>query len=183
MQALDKSKYRDGLRAVRRYIPRLEQDLELLQAQLNNKAECEIGAAKGIQNSEESIGSGSISNLQSENTDKPQDIINRSIGCQEDETDMNSQLDSDSENLSDIFETDSEIDNAVKGEQPLYMDEFEKFPVQSDGEIDDFEEHLRQISLNSKNSNSLEEGSDSPKLDEVDRIFLRAASLLKKKRK
>lgn len=29
-QALDKSKYRDGLRAVRRYIPRLEQDLELV---------------------------------------------------------------------------------------------------------------------------------------------------------
>ena len=169
---------------MRRYLPRLEQDLELLRAQLNNKAESEIGAVKGIQNSdEESIGSGSISNLQSENSDKLQEIINRNIGCQEDETDVNSQLESDSENLSDIFETDSETDNAVKGEEPLYMDEFEKFPVQNDGEIDDFEEHLRQISLNSKNSNSLESGSDSPKLDEVDRIFLRAASLLKKKRK
>ncbi|KAK9087997.1 hypothetical protein Syun_030391 [Stephania yunnanensis] len=42
-EALDKSKYRDGLRAVRKYIPRLEQDLELLKEQAKlryeNKAE------------------------------------------------------------------------------------------------------------------------------------------------
>nr|GMD81397.1 uncharacterized CRM domain-containing protein At3g25440, chloroplastic-like [Ipomoea batatas] len=37
-KALNKSKYRDSLRAVRRYIPRLEQDLELLRAQAENKA-------------------------------------------------------------------------------------------------------------------------------------------------
>ncbi|XP_076956584.1 putative CRM domain-containing protein At3g25440, chloroplastic [Bidens hawaiensis] len=36
-KALDKSKYKDALRAVRRYIPRLEQDLELLREKAENE--------------------------------------------------------------------------------------------------------------------------------------------------
>ncbi|KAK8565126.1 hypothetical protein V6N13_020249 [Hibiscus sabdariffa] len=35
-KAMDKSKYMDGLRDVRKYVRKLEQDLELLQAQATN---------------------------------------------------------------------------------------------------------------------------------------------------
>lgn len=184
MQALDKSKYRDGLRAVRRYIPRLEQELELLRAQLKNEAESKIDDAEGNQRSDkESIELSSISKFQLENADKLHEIINRNSESPEDEAVMNSELDSDSEDLSDIFELDTESENEEREEQPLYLDKFEKFPVQGDEDIDDFEEHLRQISLNSKNSNSMEKDVDSPKFDEVDQIVLRAASLMQKKRK
>lgn len=181
MQALDKSKYRDGLRAVRRYIPRLEQELEILRAQLKSTAENNTDAVEGVQKCDEkSIESGSNSNFQLENPDKLREMISENIGCSEDETDMDSDLDSYSDKLSDIFETDSDTENLVKEEKPLYLDEFDSFPAPSDGDTDDFEEHLRQISSNSKN---MENDVDSPKFDEVDKIFLRAASFLKKKKK
>jgi len=174
LQALDKSKYRDALRAVRRHIPRLEQELEILQAQFKSAAESNIDASHAIQK----IDRERISNFQSENSDEHEELMNANIGCTEDETDMDSELDSDSDNLSDIFETDSDVENFTREEKPLYLDEFDKFPEQSDGETNDFEEHLRQMSLNSKN---MEKDQDLPKLDEVDRIFLHATSFLKKK--
>ncbi|RDX60094.1 putative CRM domain-containing protein, chloroplastic, partial [Mucuna pruriens] len=180
-KALDKSKYRDALRAVRRHIPRLEQELEILRAQFESAPESNTDAAVAIQNSDkESIEFGSISNFQLENSDKHREMMNGNIGCTEDETDMDSELDSDSDKLSDIFETDSDTENFVKEEKPLYLDEFDNFPEQSDGETNDFEEHLRHMSLNSKN---MEKDVDLPKLDEVDKIFLRATSFLKKNKK
>ncbi|XP_027366778.1 uncharacterized CRM domain-containing protein At3g25440, chloroplastic isoform X1 [Abrus precatorius] len=177
-KALDKSKYREALRVVRRYIPRLEQELEILREQFKNTAESSTQADEGIQNSMESIVSGGVSNLLLEHSDKHREMINDNIGCTEDETDMDSELDSCSDKLSDIFESDSDTENLVKEEKPLYLDEFNNFPDQSGGETDDFEEHLRQISMNSKN---MEKDDDLPKLDEVDMIFLRATSFLKKK--
>ncbi|XP_028766754.1 uncharacterized CRM domain-containing protein At3g25440, chloroplastic [Neltuma alba] len=182
-KALDKSKCRDGLRAVRRYIPRLEQELEMLQAQLKSNADSKIDAAEENQKIDYngSIESGSVTEFQSGNADKLYEIINKNNECPEGEADMDTELDPDPEDLSDIFEIDSETEDEIKEEQPLYLDKFEKFPDQNGGEIDDFEEHLRQISLKSKNSNSTED-VDLPKFDEVDRIVLRAASLLKKKR-
>ncbi|CAL0317105.1 unnamed protein product [Lupinus luteus] len=180
-RALDKSKYRDGLRAVRKYIPRLEQELEILRAQLRSTTDSNADAIEGAQmGDKESIQSGSNSTFRIENADKIREMLNNNIGCSEDETDIDSELDSDPDKLSDIFETDSETENLVKEEKPLYLDEFDNFPEQSDAETDDFEEHLRQISLNSKN---VEKDVNSPKFDEVDMIFLRAASFLKKKRK
>lgn len=181
MQALDKSIYRDGLRAVRRYIPRLEQELEILRAQIQSTGESTTDAAEGIQKIDgASVESGGISNLEPQNSDKLRELINDNMGCPEDETDIESGLDScsDTDKLSDIFETDSDVDDLVKEEKPLYLDEFDNFPEQSDGESDDFEEHLRQVS----NSENMKKDVDSPKFDEVDRIFLRAASFLKKKR-
>lgn len=178
-KALDKSKYRDALRAVRRHIPRLEQELEILRAQFKSVAESNTDAAKAIQNSDKlSIESGSISNFQLENSDMHSERMNDNIGYPVDETDMDSELDSDSDNLSDIFETDSDTENFVKEEKPLYLDEFDNFPEQSSGETNDFEEHLRQMSMNSK---TMEKDDDLPKLDEVDKIFLHATSFLKKK--
>lgn len=166
-KALDKSKYRDGLRAVRRYIPRLEQELELLQAQTKNKTDAI-----------EELKATSIENINSgEKSDKLKEMImagNEDECSEEDDIDVGS----DSEALSDIFETESDTETEVKEEQPLFLNEFEKFPVEHDGETEDFETHLRRISTeSSKKNESLRE------LDEVDRVFLRAASLLKKKRR
>ena len=177
---MDKSKYRDGLRAVRKYIPKLEQDLELLQAQ----AKCVPENIQEIEGTEIGrIDPESSSNFQLNNSDKLKEILNRNKECSEDDPMMDTGMASDSEDLSDIFETESDSETENKAELPLYLDKFEKFPVESDGECEDFEEHLRQISADSKTAKSWEKDSDSPNFDEVDRIFLRAASLLKKKRR
>ncbi|KAK7340999.1 hypothetical protein VNO80_23923 [Phaseolus coccineus] len=173
-KALDKSKYRDALRAVRRHIPRLEQELEILQAQFKSAVESNIDASDAIQK----IDRERILNFQSENSDKHEELMNDKIGCTEDETDMDSEFGSDSDKLSDIFETDSDVEKFTREEKPLYLDEFDKFPEQSDVETNDFEEHLRQMSLNSR---YMEKDQHLPKLDEVDKIFLRATSFLKKK--
>ncbi|KAA8550533.1 hypothetical protein F0562_002217 [Nyssa sinensis] len=178
-KALDKSKYRDGLRAVRKYIPRLEQDLELLQVNAENKT-------KAVQvtdlTNNDGLNSGGISNPQLEKPDKLKEIMAESKLPEDDDPTMDSGMGSDSDALSDIFETDSDTENEDKAERPLYLNEFEKFPVQIDGKRDDFEEHLRQISADSKKEKLM--GKDeSPDLDEVDRMFLQAVSLLKKKRK
>ena len=182
IQALDKSKNRDGLRAVRKYIPKLKQDLELLRAQSKSVPENKTDAIQGIEGAEiGSIDSKSCSNLQLNKSDKLKEILDKE--CSEDGPMMDKGMASDSEDLSDIFETESDTETEDKVERPLYLEEFENFPVESEGECEDFEEHLRQISVDSKNVKSWEKDSDSPNFDEVDRIFLRAASLLKKKRR
>ncbi|RVW70937.1 putative CRM domain-containing protein, chloroplastic [Vitis vinifera] len=183
-KALDKSKYRDGLRAVRKYIPRLEGDLELLQAQAKMQAENKTEAVEDFQNANiDSINSQGISNLQPENSDKLRELLAGNNESSEEESLTDSGTESCSEALSDIFESDSDTDTKEKAEQLLYLNEFEKFPVESDGEPEDFEEHLRQISADSRKAKSLEKDADLPQLDEVDQMFLRAASLLKKKRR
>ncbi|XP_034229956.1 uncharacterized CRM domain-containing protein At3g25440, chloroplastic-like isoform X2 [Prunus dulcis] len=183
-KALDKSKYKDGLRAVRKYIPKLEQDLDLLRAQAKRKPEIETDAIEETQETDiDSVDSRSSSNFKLEPSDKLKEIIGRSRGCSEDDLVTDSEMPSDSEDLSDIFETDSDKETEEKAERPLYLEEFEKFPVESDGEPEDFEDHLRQISMDSKKAKSVNEDADLPNFDEVDRIFLRAASLLKKKRR
>ena len=184
IQALDKSKYRDGLRAVRKYIPKLEQDLELLQEQAKNMAENKTDAGKENEGTEiGSIDSRSCSNLQLKNSDKLKEILDGNKQCSEDDSLMDTGLASDSEDLSDIFETESDTETLDQVQRPLYLDEFEKFPVEIDKEPEDFEDHLRQISIDSKKEKVLEKNSDLPNFDEVDQIFLRAASLLKKKRR
>ncbi|XP_021685940.2 uncharacterized CRM domain-containing protein At3g25440, chloroplastic isoform X2 [Hevea brasiliensis] len=189
-KALDKSKYRDGLRAVRRYIPRLEQDLELLKAQTKGKAESGTVSVEETQKTDDDdddddddAKSGSISSMPLENPDKFKEITGGQEECSEDECSMDLRMASDSEDLSDIFETDSDTDTQDKAKGRLYLDEFEKFPIEGNEEPEDFEEHLRQLSLESKKADSLEKDLDSPSLDEIDRMFLRAASLLKQKKR
>ncbi|XP_047307971.1 uncharacterized CRM domain-containing protein At3g25440, chloroplastic [Impatiens glandulifera] len=103
-KALDKSKYRDGLRAVRKFIPRLEQDLDLMRSRNLSKP----GFNPNDGNQEEVIQT------------NPEDV--RRIMCD---------LDSDSEEgLSDMFEMESEaVKNEGKYDRPLYMDELDKFWV------------------------------------------------------
>ncbi|KAL5562225.1 hypothetical protein UlMin_031972 [Ulmus minor] len=181
-KALDKSKYRDSLRAVRKYIPRLRQELELLQAQDKSKPATLTDAVEENQETDtKNIDSGSSSNFQGKDSDKLREIMEGSNRYSEDDT--NDGLTSDSEDLSDLFETDSEQENEENAEQqPLYLKEFEKFPMKSDGQHEGFEDHLRQISVDSRNK-STSEDTDFPKFDEVDKLFLRAASRLNKKRR
>lgn len=162
-KALDKSKCRDALRAVRKYIPRLEQELELLQAQ------CQ--ATKGESPSVVKIDD-------DQRSEELKKIIERSQECFEDEQEEEEEdeLATDSD-LSDIFETDSESEND-KAERPLFLEEFEKFPAinsKAGGEVD-FGDPGKTKSRDDKED-------ESPDFDEVDKMFLRAASLLKKKRR
>ncbi|KAJ9169845.1 hypothetical protein P3X46_017994 [Hevea brasiliensis] len=138
-KALDKSKYRHGLRAVRRYIPRLEQDLMLLKAQAEGKAE-----------------SGSYS-------------IKKTLKSEDDGTKSKCKY---------------SILHRIKRNH-LYLDEYEKFPIEGNGEAEDFEQQLCQLSLHSKvaESSGKDVNSDSTTLDEVDRMYLRAASLLKRQKR
>lgn len=181
---MDKSKYRDGLRAVRKYIPKLEQDLQLLRVQAKDFFENRTASAEVIEGTEigtkDSKGS---SNFQMKNSDKLKEILDGDGAFSEYDSSMETDMASDSEGLSDIFETDCDIETEDKVERPLYLDAFEKFPVESNREPEDFEEHLRQISRDSRNVKSSLEDSEIPNFDEVDQMFMRAASLLKKRRR
>ncbi|XP_057965228.1 uncharacterized CRM domain-containing protein At3g25440, chloroplastic isoform X2 [Malania oleifera] len=177
-KALDKSKYRDGLRAVGKYIPRLEQDLELLQAQAKNKTgneENDVEETYEADNDSKKIEA--ISNLLPENSEKLRGRITENDECSEDPL-MDTGMGSDSEALSDIFETDSDSEM----EQPLYLNEFEKFPGVGGRGGEDFEEHLCQVSADWRKVKSLGKDAELPEFDEVDQVFLRAASLLKKRK-
>ncbi|KAF5446512.1 hypothetical protein F2P56_032135 [Juglans regia] len=183
-KALDKSIYRDGLRAVRKYIPKLEQDLKLLQTQGKSVTENKTDAVEGIEGTEiGSIDSKGSSNFKSKISDKLRETLDGNKECSGDDPIMDTGMASDSEDLSDIFETESETETEDKVDRPLYLDAFEKFPVESDREPEDFGMHLRQISMESKSAKSVKKDSDSTNFDEVDRIFMHAASLLKKKRR
>ncbi|KAG2306997.1 hypothetical protein Bca52824_026745 [Brassica carinata] len=164
-KALDKSKCRDALRAVRKYIPRLEQELELLQAQ------CE--ATKGESPSAVKIDD------DDQRSEELKKIIERSQECLEDEQEEEEdELATDSD-LSDIFETDSESENE-KAERPLFLEEFEKFPAINNKVGEEEEEDFGEAG---KAKSGDEKEDESPDFDEVDKMFLRAASLLKKKRR
>ncbi|XP_044458186.1 uncharacterized CRM domain-containing protein At3g25440, chloroplastic-like [Triticum aestivum] len=195
IMALDKSKYRDRLRALRRYIPRLEQELEYQHA-LMKLAGGHIGqsAAKDIAFISDSTNSVSVNKDSSSSVYKRtvSELLSESVERSEKLGDENSEVDDDStsesitysesEDLSDMFETDSEEQAEGSKERPLYLDRLDKFlPEKVDNESDDFEEHLRKIA-------SLSDKADSPakelkisELDEIDKIFLRASSLLKKR--
>ncbi|XP_050204434.1 uncharacterized CRM domain-containing protein At3g25440, chloroplastic isoform X2 [Mercurialis annua] len=179
-KALDKSKYRDGLRAVRKHIPRLEQDIELLQAQGRGKPESGTLSAAEVTNADIDAESGVMSSISLENSEKLKEIMEGGEECGDEESPTDLGMVSDSEDLSDIFETDSDTETRDEAKRPLYMDEFEKFPTQDNGEPEDFEEQLRQLSMDSRKGRSSEKDAGIPTFDEVDRLFLRAASLLKK---
>ncbi|KAL0913540.1 hypothetical protein M5K25_017005 [Dendrobium thyrsiflorum] len=181
-KALDKSKYRDALHAVRRHIPKLEQDLDDVhigmkrdkeyKPKLTNREEnpvadikrkfSELGDFEGFGSNESELGS---------------------ITSDEDESSMESSAISESENLSDIFETDSDVGGEEKEDsRPLYLDGIDKFPSEDDGTTEDFQEHLRRISAAAKRGGFEQKDLNIAELDEIDKIFLRADSLLKKTR-
>ncbi|XP_062226040.1 uncharacterized CRM domain-containing protein At3g25440, chloroplastic isoform X2 [Phragmites australis] len=194
-KALDKSKYKDRLRALRRYIPRLEQELEDLHAQMKLAGEHK-GQSTGkdvlISDSANSMprrkeSSSSVSNksvsdlLLTERIEGSERLEDESSEV-EDDSASESMSFSESEDLSDIFETESEEQEEDKKERPLYLDRLDKFPSENnDDEPDDFEEHLRKIASLSGKTDSPSKELNVSELDEIDKIFLRASSLLKKR--
>ncbi|XP_058102445.1 uncharacterized CRM domain-containing protein At3g25440, chloroplastic isoform X2 [Magnolia sinica] len=182
-KALDKSKYRDGLRALRNFIPRLERDLEVLQVREKQERENKTDAtSEKCQGNVDLDSYGEVSD-QLDYSDGFGKTVSGNDDSLEDDSMTESGTLSDSEALSDIFETDSGGDEGEKAECPLYLDEFERFPMDHGQEPEDFEEHLRQISINAKKASSSGKDVELSDLDEVDRMFLRAGSLLRKKRK
>ncbi|KMZ62694.1 putative CRM domain-containing protein, chloroplastic [Zostera marina] len=182
-KALDKSKYRDSLRAVRQFIPRLEQNLELLKEEFKRDRESE----NLIMMEEEYIAALEDNSSTEERTPSKRKLAELLvIGDNEDDGVLSSSSQgkmSESSDLSDIFETDSEEE--IEDKPPLYLDEIERFPslLKKDGALaNNFEEHLRRISA--KTTSNMDSGKKIEKLefDEIDRLFLRAGSLLKKKR-
>ncbi|BAF15094.1 uncharacterized CRM domain-containing protein At3g25440, chloroplastic isoform X1 [Oryza sativa Japonica Group] len=195
-KALDKSKYRERLRALRRYIPRLEQELVDLHAQMKLARDYKgQNAAEDITCISDSVNSTSAKEYSSCSVRKRSvsDLLSESIegsGRLEDEnyevsadSASESITYSESEDLSDIFETDSEEEQVQESkEQPLYLDKLDKFPSENnDNEPDDFEEHLRKIASLSDRTDSSAKELKVSELDEIDKIFLRASSLLKKR--
>ncbi|KAG8082507.1 hypothetical protein GUJ93_ZPchr0014g46751 [Zizania palustris] len=193
-KALDKSKYRDLLRALRRYIPRLEQELEDLHAQMklagHHKGESaekgvacisdSVNSTAGKKDSSCSVHKRSVSDLLSERIEGSGRLEDENYEVDDDSA-SESITYSQSEDLSDIFETDSEEQVEDSKERLLYLDSLDKFPSENNNEPDDFEEHLRKIaSLSDKNDSSAKELKVS-ELDEIDKIFLRASSLLRKR--
>ncbi|KMT01204.1 hypothetical protein BVRB_9g212230 [Beta vulgaris subsp. vulgaris] len=183
-KALDKSQYRDALRAVRRYIPRLEQELDLLRAQARNKedhASEQAENATTVLPDTDDVCCAALPSSKSVPSDKLRELMDQYDKTVKDDDPLtDASMNSDSEDLSDMFETDSDSEENI--EQPLYLNEFNKFPAKNlDPEC--FAEDLRQISLDSNKAELSSEGADLADFDEVDQIFLRAAELLKKKRR
>lgn len=194
-KALDKSKYRDNLRALRRYIPRLEQELEDLHAQMKLSgghmgqtvvkdvafvSDC-TDSISVKKDSSSSIHKRSVSELLSESIENSKNLEDENSEVDDDST-SESITYSESEDLSDMFETDSEEQVEDGKERPLYLDRLDKFPTENnDNEPDDFEEHLRKIASLSDKKDSPEKELKVSELDEIDKIFLRASSLLKKR--
>ncbi|KAH0457136.1 hypothetical protein IEQ34_015043 [Dendrobium chrysotoxum] len=192
-KALDKSKYRDALHAVRRYIPKLEQDLDDVHIGMKRDKEYKPKLANREENPVADIkrkfcelGEGSFEGFGSKE-DRISILKESELGSitsDEDESSMESSAISESENLSDIFETDSDVGGEEKeySRPPLYLDGIDRFPSEDDGTTEDFQEHLRRISAAAKRGGFEEKDLNIAELDEIDKIFLRADSLLKKKR-
>lgn len=103
-----------------------------------------------------------------------------------DESLEESEIISESEALSDLFETDTDEGKIEeKEETSLYLNTLEKFSSGGgDKEEVDFETHLRQISAAAKRGDSPEKNNVKVSdLDEIDKIFLRADFLLNKNRR
>lgn len=180
-KALDKSQYRDALRAVRRHIPRLEQELQLLSAQNRNKEDEAVGHVENpTDNDTRDTCSASSQPSLSASSNKLKELMDQYNSTLGEDSSTEASIDSDSEDLSDIFETES--DNEDNAEKHLYLDTFDKFPPLNKGGKS-LEEEIHQMSLDSKGTGLSEKEADLADFDEIDQMFLRAAELLKKKRR
>ncbi|KAJ3675398.1 hypothetical protein LUZ60_004440 [Juncus effusus] len=192
-KAMDKSKYLEKLRMVHRFIPRLEQELEDLHLKMKSHKEFQIQIDPN---------SNSNSNPQIQTATKPPSNSEKKESFEEFETqefknnglkdnNFDSDFESDSQNvefseseeLSDIFETDLEEEKGEM-ESPVFLDILERFSPAEDREEEQesFEEHLRKIADVAKRDDFSRREINVSELDEIDRIFLSASSLLKKKR-
>ncbi|KAK8945648.1 hypothetical protein KSP40_PGU000403 [Platanthera guangdongensis] len=192
INALDKSKYRDAIHAVRKFIPKLEQDLEDMHAGMKSEIEFkpklphrEENPVADIRRRFSMLGEETFEGVGGREDRisalKESESGSRIFG-EEYESSAESGAISESENLSDIFETDSDAGAEEQDTRPLYLDQIERFPSRGDGVPEDFQEHLRRISAAARRGGLGEKDLNVAELDDIDKIFLRAGSLLKKKR-
>lgn len=192
-KALDKSKYRDAIHAVRKFIPKLEQDLEDMHAGMKSEIEQkpklphrEDNPVADIRRRFSMLGEETFEGFGG-GEDRIGALKESQSGSRifggEYESSAESGSISESENLSDIFETDSDAGTEEQDPRPLYLDQIERFPSGEDGDPEDFQEHLRRISAAARRGGlGGEKDLNVAELDDIDKIFLRAGSLLKKKR-
>ncbi|KAG0490512.1 hypothetical protein HPP92_007375 [Vanilla planifolia] len=185
-KALDKSKYRDALHAVRRFIPKLEQDLEDLHEGMKQKPKLTNEEVATVFNQKRKTSKLTLQNFDGfEVDDKTRLLEEKEPGIDvfdNYESLMRSGSSSEPENLSDIFETDSDEGVEDDNKHPLYLEQIEKFPSGDDDEPEDFQEHLRRIAAAARGEEVDEKELKVEDLDDIDKIFLRASSLLKRKR-
>ncbi|KAJ4790491.1 RNA-binding CRS1 / YhbY (CRM) domain protein [Rhynchospora pubera] len=176
-KALDKSKYMEKLRAVRRHIPKLEQELEDLHLKMKLERDIKVDPESKFETKitssdefvEESFEEYESNRTKSSDTDFDSDAENITF--------------SESENLSDLFETDTEGQEESEKERTLFLDILERYPSEKVEEREEsFEEHLRKIADVVKRDDLGKRELDVSQLDEVDRIFLSASTLIKNKR-
>lgn len=167
----------DQLKAVRRYIPKLEQELEDLHLKMKLERKINLDPESNLETKmissdefrEESFEEYENQRAKTIDSDSDSDVENVTL--------------SESEDLSDLFETDSEGQEKDEKETTLFLDILERFPSEKNEEREEsFEEHLHKIADVVKRDDLGKRELNVSELDEVDRIFLSASTLIKKKR-
>lgn len=179
MQALDKSKYMEQLKAVRRYIPKLEQELEDLHLKMKLERVINLDPESNLET--KMISS---DEFREESFEEYENQRAKTIHSDSDsDSDVENVTFTESEDLSDLFETDSEGQEKDEKETTLFLDILERFPSEKNEEREEsFEEHLHKIADVVKRDDLGKRELNVSELDEVDRIFLSASTLIKKKR-
>ncbi|XP_078172963.1 RNA-binding CRS1 / YhbY (CRM) domain protein [Carex rostrata] len=176
-KALDKSKYMDQLKAVRRYIPKLEQELEDLHLKMKLERKINLDPESNLET--KMISS---DEFREESFEEYENQRAKTIDSDSD-SDVENVTFTESEDLSDLFETDSEGQEKDEKETTLFLDILERFPSEKNEEREEsFEEHLHKIADVVKRDDLGKRELNVSELDEVDRIFLSASTLIKKKR-
>ncbi|XP_057858188.1 uncharacterized CRM domain-containing protein At3g25440, chloroplastic isoform X2 [Cryptomeria japonica] len=196
-KALTKSKYKDALQAVRIFIPRLENELEMLRQRVKGGGQESQKNGEQILNNQRGViehvaeravtFTGHFSECNEDVDEHARETKDLSDHCGS-ETDHVSGTDfdvaSDSEALSDLFETDCEMDtdSCSEPEDSLYLDNIDTPQVDAGKTLVDFTKDKAKTSEESKKVDGLGDDSYHPELDEVDKLFLRVSTLLKKKK-
>ncbi|KAH9288353.1 hypothetical protein KI387_032470, partial [Taxus chinensis] len=190
-KALTKSKYKEALRAVRIFIPRLENELEMLRKQMKG------GSVDNSENSEKMSNDrrgveGRVpltryiskrNEAMAENARETEDLSDL-CGTETDHvsgTDFDMVSDS---GLSDLYETDCEMDTESSGESDhsLYLDNIDASPLNGKKALTYFAKDETKMPGDSKKLDGSGDDSCHPELDEVDKLFLHVSTLLKKKK-
>lgn len=197
-KALDKSTYRESLRSVKIFIARLEKDLEVICEKMNAESQVNSEHDRALlmlkdEPETEHVQDDRVplqkylpmdSEYVAEHTREIEDVSESSGTETEHVSDAEFEMTSDSEALSDLFETDSDM-NSESSDEPdhsLYLDKIDAAPLEDKKTVSAFAEHLSKMPKESKKADGSADDPGLSELDEVDQMFLRAASLLKKKK-
>lgn len=196
-KALDKSTYRESLRSVRIFISRLEKDLELIRQKIKAESQINPEHSRALLIKDQTETEHGLedqvplqnylpmdSKYVAEHTRELDDVSESSGTETEHVSDAEFEMASDSEALSDLFETDSEMKSESSDEPDhyLYLDKIDAAPLEDKKTVSSFAEHLSKMPEESEKADGSADDPGLSELDEVDQMFLRAASLLEKKK-